>query len=57
MAKNSKDNNNSQSIAIELALPKFGSEEGAKGIDDVWERFPTTIGKIIDWFSSIKYTA
>ena len=35
---------------IELALPKFDSEEGAKGIDDVWERFPVTIDKITDWF-------
>jgi hypothetical protein len=35
---------------IELALPKFDSEEGAKGIDDVWERFPASIEKITDWF-------
>lgn len=33
---------------IELALPK--PIEGAKGSDDVWERFPTTTDKITDWF-------
>ena len=33
-----------------MALPKFDSEEEAKGIDDVCERFPTTIDKITDWF-------
>jgi hypothetical protein len=49
MAKNTIENN-SESNAIELALPKFDSEEGAKGIDDVWERFPVTIDKITDWF-------
>ena len=31
-------------------MPKFDSEEGAKVIDDVWERFPTTIDKNTDWF-------
>lgn len=49
MAKNTT-NNNSEGKTIELALPKFDSEEGAKGIDDVWERFPVTIDKITDWF-------
>jgi hypothetical protein len=48
MAKKVTANNRSE--PIELALPKFDSEEGAKGIDDVWERFPTTIDKITDWF-------
>jgi hypothetical protein len=43
--------NKSESETIELALPKFSSEEDAKGIvDEVWERFPTTIDKITDWF-------
>jgi hypothetical protein len=50
MAKNATGNN-SESKTIELALPKFSSEEDAKGVvDDVWERFPTTIDKITDWF-------
>jgi hypothetical protein len=40
----------SESNTIELALPKFDSEEGAKGLDEVWERFPVTIDKITDWF-------
>jgi len=36
---------------IELALPKFDTEEGAKdALDNVWERYPTTIDKITDWF-------
>jgi hypothetical protein len=43
-------NNNNESKPIELALPKFDSEETAKGIDDVWERFPVSIQKITDWF-------
>jgi hypothetical protein len=49
MAENATSNN-SESKTIELALPKFDSEEGAKSIDDVWERFPVTIDKITDWF-------
>jgi hypothetical protein len=49
VAKNTTSNN-SESKTIELALPKFDSDEGAKGIDDVWERFPVTIDKITDWF-------
>jgi hypothetical protein len=41
----------SKTETIELALPKFESEEiAAKGIDDVWERFPVTIDKITNWF-------
>jgi hypothetical protein len=51
MAENAKSNENGKGQAIELALPKFDSEEGAKdAVDGVWERFPTTIDKITDWF-------
>jgi hypothetical protein len=40
-----------KSETIELALPKFESEEDAKdAVDDVLGRFPTTIDKIMDWF-------
>jgi hypothetical protein len=49
VAKNN-NKNNKKPETIELALPKFDSEEGAKGIDDVFERFPITIDKITDWF-------
>ena len=35
---------------IELYLPKYGSDDISKGIDDVWDRFPATIDKITDWF-------
>lgn len=36
---------------IELALPKFDSEEpAAKGVEDVWERFHVSIQRITDWF-------
>jgi hypothetical protein len=46
-----KTKKSSKTEAIELALPKFDSEEtAAKGVDDVWERFPTTIDKITGWF-------
>jgi hypothetical protein len=42
---------NDKSNAIELALPKFESEEDAKGIvDEVGERFAVTLDKITDWF-------
>ena len=45
---NMTSNNNE---TIELALPKFDSEEGAKdAVDGVWERYPTTIDKITNWF-------
>jgi hypothetical protein len=48
MGRNKKKNSGE---TIELALPKFDSEEtAAKGVDEVWERFPTTIDKITDWF-------
>lgn len=44
-------NSNYKPETIELALPKFVSEEGAKdAVDDVLERFPVTIDKITDWF-------
>jgi hypothetical protein len=50
MAENAATNN-SEEKTIELALPKFDSEEGAKdAIDGVWERYPTTIDKITNWF-------
>jgi hypothetical protein len=50
MAENAA-NNNGESSTIELALPKFESEEDAKGIiDDVGERFAVTLDKITDWF-------
>ena len=46
----SKDDGKSEET-VELYLPKFDSEDTlAKGLDDVWERFPATIDKIIDWF-------
>ena len=46
----SKDASKSEET-VELYLPKFDSEDTlAKGLDDVWERFPTTIDKIIGWF-------
>jgi hypothetical protein len=45
-----KRKKNNKSKTIELALPKFDSEEGAKGFDDILERFPVTIDKITDWF-------
>ena len=47
---NNTNDNNNKNETIELALPKYDSEETAKGFDDVWERFPTTIDKITDWF-------
>ena len=51
MARKFKDNKKkNRHETIELALPKFGSEELAAKGDDVWERFPTTIQKITDWF-------
>ncbi len=46
-----RKNSINKSETIELALPKYDSEvTAAKGIDDVWERFPTTIQRITDWF-------
>ncbi len=40
---------------IELALPKFDESDMAKGgFDDVLERFPATIDKILDWFGQYK---
>lgn len=49
MARNSTKNN-SESKTIELALPKFDSRDGTKGIDSVSERFPISIDKVTDWF-------
>jgi len=37
---------------VELYLPKFDSEETAKGLDDVFERFPASIDKITGWFKN-----
>ena len=48
MTKNKKKKNRSETI--ELALPKFDSEEEAKSSDEVGERFAVTIEKITDWF-------
>jgi hypothetical protein len=50
---NSKGNNEEK---IELYLPKFETEETAKGIDEVWERFPESIDKITDWFKNSQWT-
>jgi hypothetical protein len=49
MTKN-KNKINNKSKTIELALPKYDSEATAAKGDDVWERLPTTLQKITDWF-------
>jgi hypothetical protein len=48
----SKDSDKEAEEKIELYLPKFDSEDTAKGIDEVWERFPASIDKITGWFKN-----
>jgi hypothetical protein len=50
----SKDNTSKGDDRVELYLPRFDSEETAKGLDDVWERFPASIEELLTGLSSTK---